>query len=84
MRIYLEAPPGADRADYAGWIRAYRRWMANANRVTGEVIPAYEPVEVVNVMRPSRTNIEVATLPVVGWLVEIEVVAAYPKARSRL
>jgi enamine deaminase RidA (YjgF/YER057c/UK114 family) len=77
MRIYLEAPPGADRADYAGWNRAYRRWMANVDRVTGEVIEQYEPVEYANVARPSRTNLEVATLPVEGWLVEIEVVATY-------
>jgi enamine deaminase RidA (YjgF/YER057c/UK114 family) len=30
-----------------------------------------------NPTRPARSNIEVATLPVAGWLVEIEVVAAY-------
>ncbi|WP_053203163.1 Rid family hydrolase [Jiangella muralis] len=79
MRIYLEAPPGTERADYNGWNRAYRKWMANVNRVTGEVIPAYTPVEFANDTRPSRTNLEVDTLPVAGWLVEIEVVAAYTK-----
>ncbi|NDL57060.1 Rid family hydrolase [Phytoactinopolyspora mesophila] len=83
MRIYLEAPPGADRADYNGWNRAYRKWMANVDRVTGEVIDAYAPVEFANEVRPSRTNLEVATLPVAGWLVEIEVVATYPHGRRR-
>jgi enamine deaminase RidA (YjgF/YER057c/UK114 family) len=83
MRIYLEAPPGADRADYSGWNRAYRKWMANVDRVSGEVIEAYQPVEFANEVRPSRTNLEVATLPVAGWLVEIEVVATYPHGRRR-
>jgi enamine deaminase RidA (YjgF/YER057c/UK114 family) len=83
MRIYLEAPPGADRADYNGWNRAYRKWMANVNRVTGEVIEAYKPVEFANEVRPSRTNLEVATLPVAGWLVEIEVIATYPQGRRK-
>jgi enamine deaminase RidA (YjgF/YER057c/UK114 family) len=79
MRIYLEAPPGQARADYNGWNSAYRRYVANVDRVTGEVLEQFEPVVVANVARPSRTNLEVATLPVNGWLVEIEVVAAYPR-----
>ena len=82
MRIYLEAPPGATRADYAGWNRAYRKYFANVNLVTGEVIPAFEPVIVANPRRPARSNIEVATLPVLGWLVEIEVIAAYPQVQT--
>jgi enamine deaminase RidA (YjgF/YER057c/UK114 family) len=82
MRIYLEAPPGATRADYAGWNRAYRKFFANVNLVTGDVIPAYEPVIVANPRRPARSNIEVATLPVLGWLVEIEVIAAYPQVET--
>jgi enamine deaminase RidA (YjgF/YER057c/UK114 family) len=81
MRIYQEAPPGTTRADYNGWNRAYRKWMANVNRVTGEVIPAYAPVQFANATRPSRTNLEVDTLPVTGWLIEIEVVAAYARGR---
>jgi enamine deaminase RidA (YjgF/YER057c/UK114 family) len=81
MRIYLEAPPGEDRADYDGWNRAYRKYMANINLNTGEVIPADEPVIVPNATRPARSNIEVATLPVRGWLVEIEVVASYPDGK---
>lgn len=79
MRIYLEAPPGQTRADYAGWNNAYRKFFANINRQTGQVIPAYEPVVVPNERRPARSNIQVATLPVQGWLVEIEVIAAYPE-----
>jgi enamine deaminase RidA (YjgF/YER057c/UK114 family) len=79
MRIYLEAPPEAARADYTGWNRAYRKFFANVNLETGAPIPAYEPIIVVNPRRPARSNIEVATLPVQGWLVEIEVIAAYPK-----
>ena len=78
MRIYLDNPPGAAGADYAGWNRAYRKYMANVNRATGAVIPAYEPVVVANETRPARSNIEVATLPVAGWLIEIEVIAAFP------
>lgn len=78
MVIYLEAPEGADEADYAGWNRAYRKYFANIDRVTGEVIPGVEPV-IENVVRPARSNIEVASLPVPGWLVEIEVVAAFSR-----
>lgn len=94
MRIYLEAPPctidpscegegKAARADYAGWNDAYRKYMANVDLQTGMVIEDYEPVAVANPTRPARSNLEVATLPVPGWLVEIEVVAAYPSWRDR-
>ena len=79
MRIYLEAPPGETRADYAGWNRAYRKFFANVDLVTNTVISDYEPVIVANPRRPARSNIEVATLPVQGWLVEIEVIAAFPQ-----
>jgi enamine deaminase RidA (YjgF/YER057c/UK114 family) len=77
MRIYVDNPPGAAAADYNGWNRAYRKFMANVDRVTGDVLPAYAPVIYENATRPARSNIEVATLPVAGWLVEIEVIAAY-------
>ncbi|MDO8941193.1 MAG: Rid family hydrolase [Methylicorpusculum sp.] len=83
MRIYLEAPPGATRADYNGWNRAYRKYFANVNLETGDVIPAYEPVAVINPRRPARSNLQVATLPVAGWLVEIEVIAAYPQVPKK-
>lgn len=78
MRIYLDNPPGSERADYNGWNRAYRKHMANVDLVTGEVIAAYQPVLFENPTRPARSNLEVATLPVAGWLVEIEVTAAFP------
>ena len=76
LRIYLESPEGQDRADYSGWNRAYRKYFANVDRDTGEPIEKYDPV-FVNMTRPARSNIEVATLPVKGWLVEIEAVAVY-------
>ena len=78
MRIYVDNVPPAATADYAGWNRAYRKFVANLDRVTGDVLPAYAPVVLENPTRPARSNVEVATLPVTGWLVEIEVVAAYP------
>jgi enamine deaminase RidA (YjgF/YER057c/UK114 family) len=77
MRIFQDNPPGAPGADYAGWNRAYRKFVANVSRTTGRLLPAYAPVIVENPVRPARSNIEVATLPVTGWLIEIEVVAAY-------
>jgi enamine deaminase RidA (YjgF/YER057c/UK114 family) len=81
MRIFLDNPAEAARADYAGWNVAYRKFMANLNLNTGAPIPAYEPLIYPNKTRPARSNIEVATLPVLGWLIEIEVVAAYPKEK---
>lgn len=79
MRIYLDNPADAPRADYAGWNRAYRKFMANVDLQTDALIEAYAPVLFENPTRPARSNIEVATLPVLGWLIEIEVVAAYPR-----
>ena len=79
MRIYLDNVEGEPRADYNGWNRAYRKYMANVSLQTGEVIEAYAPVLFENATRPARSNIEVGTLPVAGWLIEIEVVAAYPR-----
>jgi len=85
MRVFLDNAPGTDIADYAGWNRAYRQFFANTDRVTGAPIdvplgtaPPAPPLTV-NPARPSRFTIEVASLPVAGWLVEIEVDAAYPK-----
>ena len=83
MRVFLDNAPGTSVADYAGWNRAYRQFFANTNRVTGATIPvpmgtaAPEPPLVVNPARPSRFALEVASLPVNGWLVEVEVDAAY-------
>lgn len=83
MRVFLDNAPGAPIADYAGWNRAYRQFFANTNRVTGEatLVPmgttAPATPLVVNPSRPSRFTLEVASLPVNGWLVEVEVDAAY-------
>ncbi|MCA2223325.1 Rid family hydrolase [Nonomuraea aurantiaca] len=83
MRAYLEKPPGAESADFAGWNRAYRQFFANTDLATGEPVPVplgtappASPMEV-NPARPARVTIEIANLPVAGWLVEVEVVAAY-------
>jgi enamine deaminase RidA (YjgF/YER057c/UK114 family) len=81
MRVFLDNPPGAPAADFNGWNRAYRQFFANTNLHTGEPLavplgtgtPA--PPLVVNPVRPSRTALEIGSLPVAGWLVEIEVVA---------
>lgn len=77
MRIFVDNPPGAATGDYNGWNRAYRKFVANVSRTTGEVIPGYAPVLYANQTRPARSNIEVATLPVAGWLVEIEAEGHY-------
>lgn len=85
LRIYTDAPPGADRLDFAGLNRAYRQYFANVDLETGAVIkqPTGTGVpkrpRVVNAVRPSRTALEVANLPSLGWLVEVEAVARYPK-----
>ncbi|TMR25152.1 hypothetical protein ETD86_02050 [Nonomuraea turkmeniaca] len=83
MRAYLERPPGAAEADFAGWNRAYRQFFANVDLATGKPVPVplgtappAPPMEV-NAARPARVTLEIANLPVAGWLVEVEVVAAY-------
>lgn len=86
MRVFLDNAPGTDRADYAGWNRAYRQFFANTDLETGETVlvplgtaePA-APMER-NAARPSRFALEVGSLPVAGWLVEVEVDAVYPDA----
>ncbi|TDE24053.1 hypothetical protein E1289_27875 [Actinomadura sp. 6K520] len=83
MRVYLANPPGEDSADFAGWNRAYRQFYANVDLTTHKVVkvplgtaPPADPMYA-NRARPSRVALEVANLPVAGWLVEVEVVAAY-------
>jgi enamine deaminase RidA (YjgF/YER057c/UK114 family) len=81
MRVFLDNPPGEPAADFNGWNRAFRQFFANTNLVTGETLAvplgtgAPGPPIVVNAVRPSRTALEIGSLPVAGWLVEIEVVA---------
>ncbi|TQF65604.1 hypothetical protein FK531_21140 [Rhodococcus spelaei] len=84
MRVFLDNAPGTDRADYAGWNRAYRQFFANTNLDTGdtELVPlgSAEPAAPLerNEARPTRFALEVGSLPVAGWLVEVEVDAVYP------
>ncbi|MFF1817273.1 Rid family hydrolase [Kribbella sp. NPDC058245] len=85
MRVFLQNPSGATIADFAGWNRAYRQYFANADLTTGKFVPiplgTAPPAKpfVVNKSRPSRFALEIENLPVTGWLVEVEVDAAYPK-----
>ncbi len=87
MRVFLDNAPGTDRADYDGWNRAYRQFFANTDLQTGKVVAVPMGTQaparplVVNSARPSRFTIEVASLPVQGWLVEVEVDAVYPRGR---
>ncbi|WP_433272993.1 Rid family hydrolase [Pseudonocardia xinjiangensis] len=84
MRVFLDNAPGSDRADYAGWNRAYRQFFANTNLASGdtELVPlgtaAPAAPLVRNPARPSRFALEVQSLPVAGWLVEVEVDAVFP------
>lgn len=83
MRVFLDNAPGTDRADYNGWNRAYRQFFANTDLRTGKpvLVPmgSGEPAEplVANPARPSRFALEVGSLPVDGWLVEVEVDAVH-------
>ncbi|WP_433285073.1 Rid family hydrolase [Pseudonocardia sp. CA-142604] len=84
MRVFLDNAPGSDRADYAGWNRAYRQFFANTNLSSGdtELVPLGSAAPaaplVRNQARPSRFALEVQSLPVAGWLVEVEVDAVFP------
>ncbi|MFD0441483.1 Rid family hydrolase [Streptomyces indonesiensis] len=86
MKCYLMKPPGVETADYAGWNRAYRQYFANIDLTSKEVVPvpmgtsAPKAPLVANKARPARATMEVASLAVKGWVVEVEVTAAY-KAR---
>lgn len=60
MRVFLVAPAGAARMDFAGMMRAYRERFGTAAQ------PA----------KPARSTTQVAGLVDADWLVEIEVTAA--------
>lgn len=84
MKCYLVKPPGAAVADYAGWNRAYRQFFANIDLTTKQPVPvpmgtspAKAPI-LANNARPARATMEVSSLAVTGWLVEVEVTATYP------
>ena len=67
MRVFLVAPPGQARMDFAGMMSAYREFFGT------EAQP----------MRPARSTMQVAGLVDPGWLVEIEVTAATPAMAER-
>ena len=67
MRVFLVAPPGSERMDFAGMMTAYREFFGT------EAQP----------MRPARSTMQVAGLVDPGWLVEIEVTAAMPAMAER-
>ncbi|MBC9717048.1 hypothetical protein H9Y04_31400 [Streptomyces sp. TRM66268-LWL] len=85
MKCYLMKPPGAALADYAGWNRAYRQFYANVDLASGAVVDvpmgtsAPKPPLAVNKARPARATLEVTSLAVPGWLVEVEVSAVYTR-----
>lgn len=67
MRVFLVAPPGQARMDFAGMMTAYREYFGT------EAQP----------MRPARSTMQVSGLVDPGWLVEIEVTAATPAMAQR-
>lgn len=67
MRVFLVAPPGQARMDFAGMMGVYREFFGT------EAQP----------MRPARSTMQVAGLVDPGWLVEIEVTAAAPAQAQR-
>jgi enamine deaminase RidA (YjgF/YER057c/UK114 family) len=60
MRVFLVAPPGQARMDFAGMMTAYREFFGTADQPR----------------RPARSTMQVSGLVDPGWLVEIEVTAA--------
>lgn len=60
MRVFLVAPTGTDRMDFAGMMAGYRQFFGTAEQPN----------------KPARATIEVAGLVDPDWLVEIEVTAA--------
>lgn len=60
MRVFLVAPPGQPRMDFAGMMRAYRERFGTPEQPN----------------KPARSTVQVAGLVDPGWLVEIEVTAA--------
>lgn len=67
MRVFLVAPAGQGRMDFAGMMTAYREFFGTAAQP----------------LRPSRSTMQVAGLVDPDWLVEIEVTAAAAPAARR-
>jgi enamine deaminase RidA (YjgF/YER057c/UK114 family) len=62
MRVFLVAPPGQPRMDFAGMMRGYRAFFGTAEQPN----------------KPARSTMQVGGLVDPGWLVEIEATAAGP------
>ena len=60
MRVFLVAPPGQARMDFAGMMTAYREFFGTAAQPN----------------KPARSTMQVGGLVDPGWLVEIEATAA--------
>ena len=60
MRVFLVAPPGQQRMDFAGMMRGYRAFFGTAGQPN----------------KPARSTMQVGGLVDPGWLVEIEATAA--------
>ena len=67
MRVFLVAPPGTQRMDFAGMMTGYREFFGTAAQPN----------------RPARSTMEVSGLVDPGWLVEIEATAAAPGRARR-
>ena len=66
MRVFLVAPPGQPRMDFAGMMRGYRAHFGTAEQPN----------------KPVRSTMQVGGLVDPGWLVEIEVTAAAPRQKA--
>ncbi len=60
MRVYLVAPPGSDRMDFSGMMKAYKEMFGTPEQPN----------------KPARVTVQVAALVAPQFLVEIEVQAA--------
>ena len=67
MRVFLVAPPGEARMDFAGMMTAYREFFGTAGQPN----------------RPARSTLQAAGLVDPGWLVEIEATAARPGGKGK-
>jgi enamine deaminase RidA (YjgF/YER057c/UK114 family) len=65
MRVFLVAPPGQERMDFAGMMTAYREVYGTATQPN----------------KPARSTIQVPALAGPGFLVEVEVTAAKAPAK---
>jgi enamine deaminase RidA (YjgF/YER057c/UK114 family) len=66
MRVFLVAPPGQARMDFAGMMSAYRERFGTAGQPD----------------KPARSTMQVAGLVDPGWLVEIEATAARGRGKG--